>query len=55
MTEVELLAEEPFPYGSEKLVKSERTYRIHVGDYRVVYEVSGFLAIFGGIETGANG
>jgi mRNA interferase RelE/StbE len=39
VTEVESLAEEPFPNGSEKLAGSEDTYRIRVGDYRVVYEV----------------
>jgi mRNA-degrading endonuclease RelE of RelBE toxin-antitoxin system len=33
------LAEEPLPRGSEKLAGSERTYRIRVGDYRVVYEL----------------
>jgi mRNA interferase RelE/StbE len=33
------LAEEPLPHGSEKLTGSERTYRIRVGDYRVVYEL----------------
>jgi mRNA interferase RelE/StbE len=33
------LAEEPFPNGSQKLSASERTYRIRVGDYRIVYEV----------------
>jgi mRNA interferase RelE/StbE len=33
------LAEEPFPHGSQKLTNSERTFRIRVGDYRVVYEV----------------
>ncbi len=36
---VEQLAQEPFPPGSEKLSGSEHTYRIRVGDYRVVYEV----------------
>ncbi len=36
---VEDLAQEPFPRGSEKLSGSEHTYRIRVGDYRVVYEV----------------
>ncbi len=36
---VEKLAEEPLPHGSEKLSGSERTYRIRVGDYRVVYEL----------------
>ncbi len=33
------LASEPLPHGSQKLVGSERTYRIRVGDYRVIYEV----------------
>jgi mRNA interferase RelE/StbE len=33
------LANDPQPNGSEKLSGSERTYRIRVGDYRVIYEV----------------
>ena len=33
------LAANPLPHGSQKLSGSERTYRIRVGDYRVVYEV----------------
>jgi mRNA interferase RelE/StbE len=33
------LAGEPLPHGSEKLTGSERTYRIRIGDYRVVYEL----------------
>ena len=33
------LAGDPMPHGSQKLSGSERTYRIRVGDYRVVYEV----------------
>ena len=33
------LANDPLPHGSQKLAGSERTYRIRVGDYRVVYEV----------------
>lgn len=36
---VALLAEEPLPHGSEKLAGSDHTYRIRVGDYRVVYEL----------------
>jgi len=39
IAEVEKLAEEPLPHGSEKLSGSERTDRIRVGDYRVVYEL----------------
>ncbi len=33
------LSNEPFPHGVKKLVGSEFSYRIRVGDYRVVYEV----------------
>jgi mRNA interferase RelE/StbE len=36
---VEKLASEPLPHGSEKLTGSDHTYRIRVGDYRVVYEL----------------
>ena len=36
---VELLADDPFPHGVEKLSGSEHAYRIRVGDYRIVYEV----------------
>ena len=39
VAEVELLAEQPFPHGVEKLAGSEHAYRIRVGDYRVIYEV----------------
>ena len=39
------LANEPLPHGSQKLSGSERTYRIRVGDYRVVYEVFGDASI----------
>lgn len=33
------LSEEPRPYGGRKIKGAERTYRIRVGSYRVVYEV----------------
>jgi mRNA interferase RelE/StbE len=33
------LSNEPFPHGVKKLIGSEFSYRIRVGDYRVVYEV----------------
>lgn len=38
---VEDLAGDPFPSGVKKLVGSEHTYRIRVGDYRVLYDVIG--------------
>lgn len=34
-----LLAENPFPPGVRKLRGGENTYRLRVGDYRVLYEV----------------
>jgi mRNA interferase RelE/StbE len=33
------LAENPFPQGCRKLKASGQSYRIRVGDYRVVYDV----------------
>lgn len=33
------LSSEPYPHGVKKLAGSERSYRIRIGDYRVVYEV----------------
>ena len=33
------LADDALPHGSQKLSGSERTCRIRVGDYRVIYEV----------------
>ncbi len=33
------LSSEPYPHGVKKLVGSERSYRIRIGDYRVVYEI----------------
>lgn len=40
---VQSLAEDPFPVNSRKLVGSQKTYRLRVGDYRVVYQVDGDL------------
>ena len=37
--EVGSLASNPFPPGVRKLRGSEQTYRVRVGDYRVIYEV----------------
>jgi mRNA interferase RelE/StbE len=38
---VEKLSDEPFPYGFQKLTGAAHTYRIRIGDYRVVYEGAG--------------
>jgi mRNA interferase RelE/StbE len=36
---IESLAENPFPVQSKKLKGSESSYRLRVGDYRVIYQV----------------
>jgi len=35
----ESLGTEPRPPGAKKLVGSEQTFRIRVGDYRIIYEI----------------
>jgi mRNA interferase RelE/StbE len=49
---VEQLATEPYPHGVRKLVGSEHTYRIRVGDYRVVYNVVSSTLIIQIIRVG---
>jgi mRNA interferase RelE/StbE len=39
VTAVEALSADPFPHGVKKLHGGEMTYRIRIGDYRVIYEV----------------
>jgi mRNA interferase RelE/StbE len=46
---VEGLADDPFPAGGRKLRGAEHTYRLRIGEYRVVYEVAeagGVVVIF---------
>jgi mRNA interferase RelE/StbE len=40
---VEDLALHPFPDGHKKLVGTQHSYRIRVGNYRVLYEVLGHV------------
>lgn len=37
MKAIEALQKEPFPPSAKKLIGSEHTFRIRVGDYRVIY------------------
>jgi mRNA interferase RelE/StbE len=39
VTEVGNLSNNPYPQGVKKLVGSEHSYRIRIGDYRVIYEI----------------
>lgn len=36
---LESLATDPRPHGVKKIVGAELTFRIRVGDYRIVYEI----------------
>ena len=37
---IEELAHNPYPSGMAKLTDTESYYRIRIGDYRVIYEIS---------------
>lgn len=39
MAAIESLESDPRPVGCKKLVGSDHTYRLRIGDYRVVYEI----------------
>ena len=39
LAEIEALGDAPRPPGVRKLAGSERSYRIRVGKYRIVYEI----------------
>ena len=39
LDEIKKLSEDPRPRGSVKLIGEENTYRIRIGDYRVLYEI----------------
>ena len=49
---VEHLAEQPFPPGVKKLVGTEQTYRVRVGDYRIVYDVLSSMLVIEIIRVG---
>lgn len=36
---IESLADNPFPVQSKKLKDSESSYRLRIGDYRVIYQI----------------
>jgi len=36
---IQEMAEDPYPSGSRKLVGSTKTFRVRVGDYRILYIV----------------
>jgi len=36
---IEVLRNDPVPHDSKRVVGEDRTFRIRIGDYRVLYEV----------------
>lgn len=49
---VSMLAETQFPNGVKKLQGSQHTYRIRVGDYRIVYSVEEKMLLIEVIRVG---
>ncbi len=49
---VEQLAQDPYPAGVKKLIGSERTYRLRVGMYRVVYTIEADVLVITVIRVG---
>ena len=49
---MESLATIPFPQGVEKMEGYKHTYRMRVGDYRLVYEVASAIRIVTVIRVG---
>jgi len=39
------LADDPRPVGSRKLAGTKHDWRIHVGDYRVIYEIADSIRV----------
>ena len=49
---VENLSSNPYPQGVRKLVSTESSYRIRVGDYRVIYNIVDNKLIVGIVRVG---
>lgn len=49
---VESLSDQPRPPGSTKLSGSDLTYRIRVGDYRVIYEIRDEIILVEVVKVG---
>jgi len=44
-SELEKLSSDPRPAGVRKLAGADRTYRVRLGDYRIVYEIEGEMLV----------
>ena len=43
--EIQSLSDDPRPAGCRKLVSSENDWRIRVGEYRVIYEITDAIRV----------
>ena len=39
LSKIQLLRIEPVPHNAARIIGEERTFRIRIGDYRVLYEI----------------
>ena len=39
MKAIKALSDNPRPVGCKKLVQTDRTYRIRIGNYRIIYDI----------------
>lgn len=49
---VEALRQEPFPAGVRKILGAEHTYRVRIGDYRLLYTVFASTLIIEVVRVG---
>ena len=52
MPKIDSLAETPRPPDAKKLQGFDNTYRIHVGDYRILYEIHDNILLVLIVEVG---
>jgi mRNA interferase RelE/StbE len=52
LKKIEELSSNPFSPGTKKLIGSEHTFRIRVGDYRIIYDIYSNLLIIEIIRVG---
>ncbi|MCJ7813217.1 type II toxin-antitoxin system RelE/ParE family toxin [bacterium] len=55
MDKVERLNENPYPVGVRKISGSEHTYRIRVGDYRIIYSIIEKMLVIEIVRIGHRG
>ncbi len=52
ITAIEELANNPFPKGVRKLFAAEKSFRIRIGDYRIIYSIDSNILVIEIIRIG---